>query len=41
VDSVLNDTKPIVSGEDGLHALRVAEQILQKIDESQNINLSK
>ncbi len=41
VDSVLNDTKPIVSGEDGLRALRVAEQILQKIEESQNINLSK
>jgi predicted dehydrogenase len=41
VDSVLNDTKPIVSGEDGLHALRVAEQILQKIEESQNNNLSK
>jgi len=41
VDSVLNKTKPMVSGEDGLRALRVAEQIMQKIEESQKIILSK
>jgi len=41
VDSVLNRTKPFVSGVDGLRALRVAEQILQKIDESQKLMLPK
>ncbi len=41
VDSVLNKTKPMVSGDDGLRALRVAEQIMQKIEESQKIILSK
>jgi predicted dehydrogenase len=41
VDSVLNKTKPVVSGEDGLRALRVAEQILQKIEESQERILNK
>ncbi len=40
VDSVLSNTKPVVSGEDGLRALRVAEQILQKIQESQKLILS-
>ncbi len=40
VDSILNKTKPVVSGEDGLRALRVAEQILQKIEESQKLILS-
>lgn len=40
VDSVLNNTRPLVSGEDGLRALRVAEQILQKIQESQKLILS-
>jgi len=40
VESVLNNKKPVVSGEDGLRALRVAEQILQKIDESQEKILS-
>ncbi len=40
VDSVINNTKPVVSGEDGLRALRVAEQILQKIGESQKLILS-
>ena len=37
VDSVLNKSRPVVSGEDGLRALRVAEQILQKIEESRQI----
>ena len=40
VDSVINNTKPLVTGEDGLRALRVAEQILQKIQESQKLILS-
>ena len=34
VDSVLNDKKIIVSGEDGLRALKVAEIIIQKIEQS-------
>lgn len=34
VDSVQQKTKPLVSGEDGLRALRVAEDIIKKIDES-------
>lgn len=37
VDSVMNHTKPVVSGVDGLRALRVAEQILQKIEESRKL----
>jgi predicted dehydrogenase len=37
VDSVLNNTRPVVSGQDGLRALRVAEQIMQKIEESRKI----
>jgi predicted dehydrogenase len=37
VDSVLNDKKPVVSGLDGLKALRVAGIILKKIDESKVI----
>ncbi len=40
VDSVINNTKPLVTGGDGLRALRVAEQILQKIQESQKLILS-
>lgn len=40
VNSVINKTKPIVSGEEGLRALKVAELILQKIEESQKIILS-
>ena len=40
VNSVLNKTKPVVSGEDGLRALRVAEQILEKIEQSMRIILS-
>lgn len=40
VNSVINKTKPIVSGEEGLRALKVAELILQKIEESQRIILS-
>lgn len=35
IDSVLNDQSPIVSGLDGLRALKVAEIILKKIEESQ------
>jgi predicted dehydrogenase len=34
VDSVLNNRKIIVSGEDGLRALKVAEIIIQKIEQS-------
>lgn len=40
VNSVLNKTGPVVSGEDGLRALRVAEQILEKIEQSMRIILS-
>jgi predicted dehydrogenase len=35
VDSVINKTKPLVSGIDGLRALKVAEIILEKIYKSQ------
>jgi predicted dehydrogenase len=35
VNSVSNGTKPVVSGLDGLRALRVAEIIIQKIEQSQ------
>lgn len=34
VNAVLNNTKPIVSGEDGLRALKVADEIINKINES-------
>lgn len=34
VNAVLNNTKPVVSGEDGLRALKVADEIINKIDES-------
>lgn len=34
VNSVLNNTKPAVTGADGLKALKVAEMIIQKIEES-------
>ena len=33
VNAVLNKTKPIVSGLDGLKALRVAQKIINKIEE--------
>ncbi len=33
IDSVLKNEKPIVSGEDGLKALKVAEHIIKKIEE--------
>ncbi len=36
VNSVLNQTKPVVSGEDGLRALQVAEEIIKKIEESKS-----
>jgi predicted dehydrogenase len=35
VDSILKGTKPVVSGSDGLKALKVAELILNKIQYSQ------
>jgi predicted dehydrogenase len=34
VNSVLNKTRPVVSGEDGLNALKVANEIIKKIEES-------
>ena len=37
VDSVLYDKKIIVSGEDGLRALKVAEIIIQKIEQSKGV----
>ena len=36
IDSVLNDKKPVVTGVDGLKALKVADIILKKIEESKN-----
>jgi predicted dehydrogenase len=36
VDSIINNQKPVVSGEDGLKALTVAETIIEKINESQS-----
>lgn len=38
VNSVLQKTKPVVSGEDGLRALKVAEEIIKKIEESKFYN---
>ena len=35
VNSVINQEKPVVSGEDGLRALKVAETIIKRIEESQ------
>ena len=34
VNSILNNKKPVVSGADGLRALKVAEMIIKKIEES-------
>ncbi len=34
VDSVLDDKQPVVSGADGLRALKVAQNIMEKIEES-------
>ncbi|MEW6652209.1 MAG: Gfo/Idh/MocA family oxidoreductase [Bacteroidota bacterium] len=34
IDSILNNKKPMVSGKDGLKALRVAEMIIKKIEET-------
>ncbi len=36
-DAVQNDKDPVVDGKDGLRALKVAEQIIQKIEESKII----
>jgi len=38
VDSVLNDERPVVSGIDGLKALKVAHIIVKKIEESRILN---
>ncbi len=32
IDSVLNDLRPVVNGEDGLRALRIADMIIEKIN---------
>lgn len=37
VDCVLNDSKPTVSGDEGLKALRVATEVLRKIEENQRV----
>ncbi|MHC4196921.1 MAG: Gfo/Idh/MocA family protein [Planctomycetota bacterium] len=37
VSCVLNDSKPEVSGDEGLLALRVADEILRKIEENQRV----
>ena len=37
VSCVLNDSKPEVSGDEGLQALRVADEILRKIEENQRV----
>lgn len=34
IESVKNKTRPVVSGEDGLKALKVADEIIKKIEES-------
>jgi predicted dehydrogenase len=36
VKSVLNGTPPVVSGQDGLNALRIADEIISKIEKSRN-----
>ncbi len=41
IDAVQYNAKPVVTGEDGLRALRVAQQILQKIEESRNLISAK
>lgn len=33
INSIKNKTKPVVSGEDGLKALKVADEIIKKIEE--------
>ncbi|MCX7875787.1 MAG: Gfo/Idh/MocA family oxidoreductase [Melioribacteraceae bacterium] len=38
IDSIINDKKPIVSGKDGLKALKVAELIINKIEENKILN---
>ncbi|PKL89910.1 MAG: oxidoreductase [Ignavibacteriae bacterium HGW-Ignavibacteriae-2] len=39
IDAIKNNTDPVVSGEDGLKALKVAELIISKIKESQKIEI--
>ena len=34
IDAVLNDNEPVVSGSDGLRALKVAEMIVEEIERS-------
>jgi predicted dehydrogenase len=34
VNSIINDERPVVNGEDGLRALKVAETIIKKINET-------
>ncbi|MEJ2506187.1 MAG: hypothetical protein P8Y81_07980 [Ignavibacteriaceae bacterium] len=36
IDSIIKNEKPVVSGDDGLRALRVAETIIEKINQSQS-----
>lgn len=37
IDSIIKNEKPVVSGDDGLRALRVAEIIIGKINQSQSV----
>ncbi|PJA98395.1 MAG: oxidoreductase [Ignavibacteriales bacterium CG_4_9_14_3_um_filter_30_11] len=39
INSINNNTKPLVSGEDGHRALRIADLILRKIEESKAVQL--
>ncbi len=39
IKSIMKNERPVVSGEDGLRALKVAEMIMNKIDESQKLIL--
>jgi predicted dehydrogenase len=40
VDCVANNTQPVVSGEDGLRALKVAKEIIEKIEQSAKVSIS-
>ena len=41
VEAIIKDETPVVSGKDGLQALKVAEMIIQKIEESKMHSLQK